>query len=55
MTDILGCVLTGLFTGLGVYLANYLGENHLKEKLKHLDHIEEIVKDIKNSFKPMTK
>lgn len=37
MTDYIGYILQGLFTGVGVWSANYLSENHIRKKLKSIE------------------
>jgi len=38
MTDYIGYILQGLFTGVGVWSANYLSENHIRKKLKSIEN-----------------
>ena len=50
MADILGSVLTGLCTGIGIYIANYLGEKHIKERLNNISNaLTELKKNIKGN------
>jgi hypothetical protein len=47
MVDYISAMLTGLFTGIGVYVANYLGEKHLRNRL---DNSSNIFNEIKKIF-----
>jgi len=38
MTDYLGYVLQGLFTGVGVSVANYFSDRHIKTRLEAIEN-----------------
>lgn len=38
MVEILSAILTGLFTGLGVGIANYVNETRTRKLLEHIDN-----------------
>ena len=52
MTDFVQAILTGLFTGLGVGVANYLHEKYIRDKLdSYSDKLKRLTEVLKNGIK----